>query len=69
MARSPGAQDTAAVLTQHGATRLLTHEAAGYADYPVVPKVDALRASYDAVSPAAVHHHRRLGRRRLACRG
>ncbi|MFC9489558.1 electron transfer flavoprotein subunit alpha/FixB family protein, partial [Streptomyces hydrogenans] len=49
-----GAADTAAVLAEHGATRVLTAEAAEFADYLVVPKVDALQAAYDAVSPAAV---------------
>ena len=34
--------------------KVLTHEAAEYADYLVVPKVDALQAAHEAVSPAAV---------------
>ncbi|RMB79349.1 electron transfer flavoprotein subunit alpha/FixB family protein, partial [Streptomyces shenzhenensis] len=38
----------------HGAVKVLTHEASEYADYLVVPKVDALQAAYEAVSPAAV---------------
>jgi electron transfer flavoprotein alpha subunit len=42
------------VLAEHGATRVLTHEAAEYTDYLVVPKVDALQAAVAAVSPAAV---------------
>ncbi|MGW1186324.1 electron transfer flavoprotein subunit alpha/FixB family protein, partial [Streptomyces drozdowiczii] len=49
-----GAADTADALAEHGATRVLTSEAAEYADYLVVPKVDALQAAFDAVSPAAV---------------
>ncbi|MFE4664366.1 electron transfer flavoprotein subunit alpha/FixB family protein [Streptomyces sp. NPDC056716] len=49
-----GAADTAPVLAEHGAVRVLTHDAAEYTDYLVVPKVDALKAAYDAVSPAAV---------------
>ncbi|MFJ8128834.1 electron transfer flavoprotein subunit alpha/FixB family protein [Streptomyces hydrogenans] len=49
-----GATATAGVLGEHGATRVLTAEAAEFADYLVVPKVDALQAAYDAVSPAAV---------------
>jgi electron transfer flavoprotein alpha subunit len=49
-----GAGDTAAALAEHGATRVLTHEAAEYADYLVVPKVDALQAAVEQVSPAAV---------------
>ncbi|MFB7328336.1 electron transfer flavoprotein subunit alpha/FixB family protein, partial [Streptomyces sp. NPDC056190] len=32
----------------------LTHDASEYADYLVVPKVDALQAAVEAVSPAAV---------------
>ncbi|MCQ4214772.1 electron transfer flavoprotein subunit alpha/FixB family protein, partial [Streptomyces longispororuber] len=35
-------------------TRVLTHEAAEYADYLVVPKVDALQAAVAAIAPAAV---------------
>ncbi|MCF4137149.1 electron transfer flavoprotein subunit alpha/FixB family protein, partial [Streptomyces sp. Tue 6430] len=49
-----GAADTAAVLAEHGAVKVLTHEASEYADYLVVPKVDALQAAVEAVSPAAV---------------
>ncbi|MEV5463938.1 electron transfer flavoprotein subunit alpha/FixB family protein, partial [Streptomyces cellulosae] len=49
-----GAGDTAATLAEHGAVKVLTHEAAEYADYLVVPKVDALQAAVAAVSPAAV---------------
>ncbi|WP_327242052.1 electron transfer flavoprotein subunit alpha/FixB family protein [Streptomyces sp. NBC_01320] len=49
-----GAADTAAALAEHGATRVLTHEASEYAEYLVVPKVDALQAVYEAVSPSAV---------------
>ncbi|MFB7169208.1 electron transfer flavoprotein subunit alpha/FixB family protein, partial [Streptomyces sp. NPDC056242] len=54
LALGAGAADTAAALAEHGATRVLTHDAAEYADYLVVPKVDALQAAYEAVSPAAV---------------
>ncbi|MDQ0785575.1 electron transfer flavoprotein alpha subunit [Streptomyces sp. B3I7] len=49
-----GAGDTAAALAEHGAARVLTDDAAEYADYLVVPKVDALQAAVAAVSPAAV---------------
>ncbi|MFI2435442.1 electron transfer flavoprotein subunit alpha/FixB family protein [Streptomyces sp. NPDC018693] len=49
-----GAADTAATLAEHGAVKVLTHDAAEYADYLVVPKVDALQAAVEAVSPAAV---------------
>ncbi|MEU2549249.1 electron transfer flavoprotein subunit alpha/FixB family protein [Streptomyces roseolus] len=45
-----GAADTAAVLGEHGATRVLTADAPEFADYLVVPKVEALQAAYDAVS-------------------
>ncbi|GAA1504368.1 electron transfer flavoprotein subunit alpha/FixB family protein [Streptomyces synnematoformans] len=50
----PGVETAAPVLAEHGATRVLTADAAEFADYLVVPKVDALRAAYDAVQPAAV---------------
>ncbi|MET9375912.1 electron transfer flavoprotein subunit alpha/FixB family protein [Streptomyces sp. NPDC003035] len=49
-----GAEATAPALAEHGATRVLTADAPEFADYLVVPKVDALQAAYDAVSPAAV---------------
>ncbi|MFI7008766.1 electron transfer flavoprotein subunit alpha/FixB family protein [Streptomyces sp. NPDC050145] len=54
VALGAGAADTAGVLAEHGATRVLTHEAADYADYLVVPKVEALQAAVAAVSPVAV---------------
>ncbi|GHH72265.1 electron transfer flavoprotein subunit alpha [Streptomyces sulfonofaciens] len=54
VALGPGAGDTAAVLAEHGAVRVLTAEAPEFADYLVVPKVDALQAAYEAVTPAAV---------------
>lgn len=49
-----GAEATAPALAEHGATRVLTADAPEFADYLVVPKVDALQAAYEAVSPAAV---------------
>ncbi|MFE1963271.1 electron transfer flavoprotein subunit alpha/FixB family protein, partial [Streptomyces sp. NPDC059479] len=54
VALGTGAAGTAPVLGEHGAVKVLTHDAAEYTDYLVVPKVDALQAAYDAVSPAAV---------------
>ncbi|PZH18825.1 electron transfer flavoprotein subunit alpha [Streptomyces sp. NTH33] len=54
VALGAGAENTAGVLAEHGAARVLTHEAAEYAAYLVVPKVDALQAAVAAVSPAAV---------------
>ncbi|MCQ0021702.1 electron transfer flavoprotein subunit alpha/FixB family protein [Streptomyces somaliensis DSM 40738] len=54
VALGSGAEATAATLAEHGATRVLTADAAEFADYLVVPKVDALQAAYEAVSPAAV---------------
>jgi electron transfer flavoprotein alpha subunit len=54
VALGSGAENTAAALAEHGAVKVLTHDAAEYADYLVVPKVDALQAAYEAVSPAAV---------------
>ncbi|MFD8965532.1 electron transfer flavoprotein subunit alpha/FixB family protein [Streptomyces sp. NPDC059568] len=54
LALGTGAADTAPVLAEHGAVKVLTHDAPEYTDYLIVPKVDALQAAYDAVSPAAV---------------
>ncbi|MGW4736133.1 electron transfer flavoprotein subunit alpha/FixB family protein [Streptomyces shenzhenensis] len=54
VALGTGAAGTAAVLAEHGAVKVLTHEASEYADYLVVPKVDALQAACAVVSPAAV---------------
>ncbi|MFB7560809.1 electron transfer flavoprotein subunit alpha/FixB family protein [Streptomyces brevispora] len=50
----PGGADAAKILAEYGAVRVLTSDAAEFSDYSVVPKVDALQAAYDAVSPAAV---------------
>ncbi|WP_053849111.1 electron transfer flavoprotein subunit alpha/FixB family protein [Streptomyces sp. NRRL B-24085] len=47
-----GAADTAAALAEHGAVKVLTHDASEYADYLVVPKVDALQAAVESVSAA-----------------
>ncbi|GHA35280.1 electron transfer flavoprotein subunit alpha [Streptomyces tauricus] len=47
-----GAANTAATLAEHGAVKVLTDEAAEYADYLVVPKVDALQAAVEVVSAA-----------------
>ncbi|MET7763920.1 electron transfer flavoprotein subunit alpha/FixB family protein [Streptomyces sp. NPDC005336] len=49
-----GADTAAPVLAEHGAVRVLTADAPEFADYLVVPKVDAVEAAYQAVSPAAV---------------
>ncbi|MEW1901383.1 electron transfer flavoprotein subunit alpha/FixB family protein [Streptomyces sp. NPDC086147] len=49
-----GAADTAPVLAEHGAVKILTADAPEFAEYLAVPKVDALQAAYEAVSPAAV---------------
>jgi electron transfer flavoprotein alpha subunit len=54
LAVGPGAAGTAAVLAEHGATRVLVAEAPEFTDYLVVPQVDALRAACAAVGPAAV---------------
>ncbi|MGW4444098.1 electron transfer flavoprotein subunit alpha/FixB family protein [Streptomyces sp. NPDC004682] len=54
VALGAGAADTVTVLAEHGATRVLTHDASEYADYLVVPKVDALQVAVEAVSPVAV---------------
>lgn len=50
----PGADVAAPVLAEHGAVRVLAADAPEFADYLVVPKVDALQAAAAAVSPAAV---------------
>ena len=49
-----GAEAAAPVLAEHGAVKVLAADAPEFADYLVVPKVDALQAAYEAVSPAAV---------------
>jgi electron transfer flavoprotein alpha subunit len=54
VALGSGAESTAAALAEHGAARVLTADAPEFAEYLVVPKVDALQAAYEAVSPAAV---------------
>ncbi|MET9433309.1 electron transfer flavoprotein subunit alpha/FixB family protein [Streptomyces sp. NPDC006551] len=54
VALGAGAEATAPALAEHGATRVLTADAPEFAEYLVVPKVDALQAAYEAVSPAAV---------------
>ncbi|MGA6152144.1 electron transfer flavoprotein subunit alpha/FixB family protein [Stenotrophomonas sp. NPDC087984] len=54
VALGAGAESTASVLAEHGAVKVLTADASEFADYLVVPKVDALQAAYEAVSPAAV---------------
>ncbi|MFE9388400.1 electron transfer flavoprotein subunit alpha/FixB family protein [Streptomyces sp. NPDC006784] len=50
----PNAAEAAKTLGEYGATRVLAADASEFADYLVVPKVDALQAAHDAVSPAAV---------------
>ncbi|MFJ5906983.1 electron transfer flavoprotein subunit alpha/FixB family protein, partial [Streptomyces californicus] len=54
VALGTGAEATAGVLGEHGAVKVLTSDAPEFADYLVVPKVDALQAAVEAVSPAAV---------------
>ncbi len=50
----PGADAAAEVLGAHGAVKVLAADAPEFADYLVVPKVDALQAAVAAVEPAAV---------------
>ncbi|MFF6870108.1 electron transfer flavoprotein subunit alpha/FixB family protein [Streptomyces sp. NPDC007910] len=45
-----GAADTAPALAEHGAVKVLTADAPEFAEYLVVPKVDALQAAYESVS-------------------
>ncbi|MFF3955141.1 electron transfer flavoprotein subunit alpha/FixB family protein [Streptomyces sp. NPDC001890] len=54
LAVGAGASGTAGVLGEHGAVRVLTAEDAEFGEFLVVPKVDALQAAYEAVSPVAV---------------
>ncbi|MFF8919613.1 electron transfer flavoprotein subunit alpha/FixB family protein [Streptomyces sp. NPDC015032] len=54
VALGAGAAGTAGVLGEHGAVRVLTADAPEFAEYLVVPKVDALQAAVDVVSPVAV---------------
>jgi electron transfer flavoprotein alpha subunit len=54
LALGPGAATTAATLAEHGAVRVLTADAPEFVDYLVVPRVDALKAAFDALSPVAV---------------
>ncbi|MDI9887058.1 electron transfer flavoprotein subunit alpha/FixB family protein [Streptomyces sp. HNM0645] len=50
VALGSGAEATAPALAEHGAVRVLTADAPEFADYLVVPKVDALQAAYEAAS-------------------
>ncbi|MEV4442369.1 electron transfer flavoprotein subunit alpha/FixB family protein [Streptomyces sp. NPDC049577] len=52
VALGAGADATAATLAEYGAVKVLTADAAEFADYLVVPKVDALQAAYESVSAA-----------------
>ncbi|WP_329113582.1 electron transfer flavoprotein subunit alpha/FixB family protein [Streptomyces sp. NBC_01465] len=54
LALGAGAENTAGVLAEHGAVKVLTSDAPEYADFLVVPKVDALQAAHELVSPVAV---------------
>ncbi|GAA2673495.1 electron transfer flavoprotein subunit alpha/FixB family protein [Streptomyces lunalinharesii] len=49
-----GVETAAPVLAEHGAVKVLAADVPEFAEYLVAPKVDALQAAYDAVSPAAV---------------
>ena len=49
-----GADAAATVLGEHGAVKVLAADVPEFTDYLVAPKVDALQAAYEAVSPAAV---------------
>ncbi|MCK1797731.1 electron transfer flavoprotein subunit alpha/FixB family protein [Streptomyces sp. XM4193] len=49
-----GVETAAPVLAEYGAVKVLAADAPEFNDYLVVPKVDALKAAFDAVSPAAV---------------
>ncbi|MEU8509952.1 electron transfer flavoprotein subunit alpha/FixB family protein [Streptomyces brevispora] len=49
-----GAGVAAGVLAEHGAVRVLAADAPEFAEFLVVPKVDALQAAVEVVSPVAV---------------
>ncbi|MCZ7434582.1 electron transfer flavoprotein subunit alpha/FixB family protein [Streptomyces sp. WMMC1477] len=49
-----GADAAAPTLAEYGAVKVLAADAPEFADYLVVPKVDALQAACEAVSPATV---------------
>ncbi|MFG2227307.1 electron transfer flavoprotein subunit alpha/FixB family protein [Streptomyces sp. NPDC050161] len=49
-----GADAAAPVLAEHGAVKVLAADAPEFTEYLVAPKVDALQAAHEAVSPAAV---------------
>ncbi|MQS07877.1 electron transfer flavoprotein subunit alpha/FixB family protein [Streptomyces alkaliphilus] len=50
----PGADTAAPTLAEYGAVRVLAADAPEFTEYLVVPKVDALRAAVESVSPVAV---------------
>ncbi|GBQ04009.1 electron transfer flavoprotein subunit alpha [Streptomyces spongiicola] len=50
----PGAGAAAPVLAEYGAVRILAADLPEFTDHFLVPRVDALRAAVDSVSPAAV---------------
>ncbi len=50
----PGADTAAATLAEHGAVKVLAADLPEFAEYLVVPKVDALEQAVAAVSPVAV---------------
>ncbi|MFC9493524.1 electron transfer flavoprotein subunit alpha/FixB family protein [Streptomyces sp. NPDC056982] len=49
-----GADNAAPTLAEYGATKVLAADAPEFGAYLVAPKVDALQAAYEAVTPAAV---------------
>ncbi|PLW66449.1 electron transfer flavoprotein subunit alpha/FixB family protein [Streptomyces sp. SCUT-3] len=50
----PGAEGAAAALAEYGAVKVLAADAPEFAEYLVVPKVDALEQAAKAVEPVAV---------------
>ncbi|MGW5680136.1 electron transfer flavoprotein subunit alpha/FixB family protein, partial [Streptomyces sp. NPDC003860] len=54
LALGPGAGGTAQVVGGHGVERVLVNEGDEFADFSVVPRVDAVQAAVEAVSPVAV---------------
>ncbi|MFH8616627.1 electron transfer flavoprotein subunit alpha/FixB family protein [Streptomyces sp. NPDC017979] len=54
LALGPGAGGTAEVVGGHGVERVLVNEGDEFADFSVAPRVDAVQAAVDVVSPVAV---------------
>ncbi|MEU9609910.1 electron transfer flavoprotein subunit alpha/FixB family protein, partial [Streptomyces sp. NPDC048057] len=54
LALGPGARGAAEVLGGHGVERVLVNDSPEFVDFSVSPRVDAVQAAVDSVSPVAV---------------